>query len=414
MLTSIWTRRQFLSTSGMGGAAALGLGGCAASVPVQSVVAEGGSTVRAIGQPMPNGVELPASPPPRPTGDSVGYAIVGLGDFALKQIMPRIGQASRSHIAALVSGNPAKLTRVAEAYSVPETSRYSYEDFDRIADDAGVDAVYVILPTALHPVFTERAFAAGKHVLTEKPMALSSQDCARMIAAAERANRKLMVAYRCHFEPHNLAAMELMRDGALGELRLIRTQHAYRAGPTTPAENWRFNRAYAGGGPLEDYGIYGLQAALYLSGEMPETISALTLQPAGDPRFSEIFAQVSTQMRFPSGTVAQLSTSYDRNGTNTVEVRGTDGALIGNPATSYGGQEFQLLSRGEHSTLSPGDPEVQFPRMLDHFAAAIRDNTTVRTPGAMGLRDARLIEAIYASAAEGRMVRLDPDGTMRS
>jgi glucose-fructose oxidoreductase len=383
-----------------------------AAGPAAALLQAGGA-VRAAGQPMPDGVELPAAPPRRERPDSVGFAIVGLGDYALKQMMPRFGQAERAHVAAIVSGNPDKLQRVGGAYGVPPDARYSYETFANIASDSRIDAVYIVLPSGLHADWTVQAFAAGKHVLCEKPMALSSAECEHMIAASRRADRKLMIAYRSHFEPHNLEAMELMAQDAVGPVRLLRTEQSYRMGPTNPSENWRVSRALAGGGPLEDLGIYGLQAALYLSREMPESISATTFRPAGDPRFSEIFAHVASQWRFPSGAVAHLATSYDSSGTNFVHVRGTTGALIMDPATNYSGQKMTLEGR-DRREIRPGDPEVQFARQLDHLADAIRDGTRIRTPGEMGLRDLRLIEAIYASAAAGRTVNLNPDGTMRS
>ncbi len=238
---------------------------------------------RAAGQRMPDGVELPATPPQRKRADSVGFAVVGLGNYALKQMMPRFAQAERAHVAALVSGNPDKLRRVGDSYGVPADARYSYETFAKLASDNRVDAVYVVVPSGLHADWATRAFAAGKHVLCEKPMALSSAECEHMIAASRRADRKMMIAYRSHFEPHNLKAMELMAQNAFGQLRLIRSEQSYRMGPTSPGENWRANRALAGGGPLEDLGIYGLQAALYLAREMPESISATTFRPAGDP-----------------------------------------------------------------------------------------------------------------------------------
>ena len=364
------------------------------------------------GQPLPGGVRLPATPPRRRREDSVGIAIVGLGGYALNQIMPRVDQAERMHISALVSGNPAKLAQVGDAYGVPADARYSYADFDKIAADDRIDAVYIILPSAFHADFTIRAFAAGKHVLCEKPMALSSAECEAMIAAGRRANRKLMIAYRCHFEPYNVEAMRLMREQAVGTIRLIRTDQSYRAGPTTPAQNWRFNRALAGGGPLEDYGLYGLQSALYLSGEMPDSISATTFQPKGDPRFTEIFAHVASQLTFPSGAVAQLATSYDAAGANLAQVRGTDGTLIMDPATAYAGHKMRIEGR-EGRDFTPGDPTTQFAGQLNHFANAVRDNTPILTGGEMGLRDVRLIEAIYASARAGRTVKLAPDGRMR-
>ncbi len=366
---------------------------------------------RAEGQPIPNGLELPTTTPPPRRLDSVGFAIVGLGNYALRQMMPRFSDAERAHISAIVSGNPEKLARVGDAYGVPEDARYSYETFADIASDDRTDAVYIVLPSGLHADWTNRAFEAGKHVLCEKPMALSSAECESMIAASRRADRKLMIAYRSHFEPHNLEAMELMAQGAVGELRLLRTEQSYRMGPTSPSENWRANRALAGGGPLEDLGIYGLQAALYLTREMPESITATTLQPANDPRFAEIFAQVSSQWRFPSGAVAQLATSYDSAGINMVEARGTTGALIMNPATGYSGQTLTLAG-SERREINPGDPRVQFARQLDHLADVIRDDAPIRAPGEMGLRDVRLIEAIYASAAAGQTMRLKPDGTI--
>ncbi|WP_375421060.1 Gfo/Idh/MocA family oxidoreductase [uncultured Sphingomonas sp.] len=358
-------------------------------------------------------MKLPSSPPRRKRPDSVGFAIVGLGGYALNQMMPRFEQTERAHIAAIVSGSADKLRRVGEAYGIPPDARYSYADYARIAADKRIDAAYIVLPTGMHAAWAIRAFAAGKHVLCEKPMALSSADCERMIAAGRRANRKLMIAYRSHFEPYNLEAMKLMRQKAVGDIRLVRTEQSYRMGPTSPGENWRTNRALAGGGPLEDFGIYGLQSALYLTGEMPESISATTFRPTDDPRFAEIFAHVSSQWRFPSGAVAQLVTSYDSAGANFAHVRGTKGVLIMDPATSYAGQKMTLEVGGSRE-LNPGDPSVQFARQLDHFADAVRDGTAIKTPGEMGLRDVRLIEAIYASAKAGRTVDLTPDGRMRS
>lgn len=398
------SRRGFIETTG---ALAATLTTTASSaMPLQSTAAQ------LKGQPLPGGVRFPATPPRKKRDDSVGIAIVGLGGYALNQIMPRVDQAERMHIAALVSGNPDKLAQVGDAYGVPADARYSYADFDKIAADDRIDAVYVILPSAFHADFTIRAFAAGKHVLCEKPMALSSAECEAMIAAGRRANRTLMIAYRCHFEPYNVEAMRLMRERAVGTIRLIRTDQSYRAGPTTPAQNWRFNRALAGGGPLEDYGLYGLQSALYLSGEMPDSISATTFQPKGDPRFTEIFAHVASQLTFPSGAVAQLATSYDAAGANLAQVRGTDGTLIMDPATAYAGHTMRIEGRNARD-FTPGDPTTQFAGQLNHFANAIRDNMPILTGGEMGLRDIRLIEAIYASARARRTVKLAPDGRMR-
>jgi predicted dehydrogenase len=222
---------------------------------------------------------------------------------------------ARAHIAAIVSGNPDKLRRVGDAYGVPTDARHSYDAFEKIASDKRINAVYIVLPTDLHADWAIRGFAAGKHVLCEKPLALLSADCEGMIAAARNAKRKLMIAYRSEFEPYNLKAMRLMEQKAIGTVRLMRTEQPYHMG--RPAGRKLADRSRAGGGgPLEDYGIYGLQAALYLTGEMPERISATAFRLTGDPRFAEIFVHVSSQWLFPSGAMAQLATSYDSAGTS--------------------------------------------------------------------------------------------------
>jgi predicted dehydrogenase len=383
-----------------------GLGGSLAGSPWLALPASAQTSLprRAIGRPFPN-MQLPGSPPPAPRAGSVGFAVMGLGYYGLAKVMPALAQGQRCHVAAVVSGNPEKAARAAAAYGLSQDATYSYDNFDAIARDERVEAVYIVLPSGLHAEWTARAFAAGKHVLCEKPMALSSAECEHMISAAQLADRKLMIAYRCHFEPYNLRAMELVRAGAVGKVESIETLQQYRSGPTTPADNWRVVRALAGGGPLEDYGIYGLQAALYLGGEQPARISAQTVQPANDPRFTEIFASVRTQMQFPSGASASLFTSYDTEpGRNRVAVTGDAGTLVMEPATGYDGQRMTLTSNGNTEELVPGDPTVQFHLQCDHFADAIRDDVTILTPGEMGLRDVKLMEAIYAAAASGNEV----------
>lgn len=392
------SRRHFLQVSGAGLAAAPWIAGCAA--------AQSASIPRkAMGMPWPNWGELPDTPPEVKPG-SIGVAVVGLGGYAIGKAMPALSAAERTHVAAVVSGNPEKAAKVAAAYGLPDDAIYSYDTFARIADDDRIEAVYIVLPTGLHADWTEMAFAAGKHVICEKPMALSAAECERMIAASHKAGKKLMIAYRCHFEPVNLTAIDLLRDGAVGTIGTLETANNYRFGPATPANDWRLVKALAGGGPLEDYGLYGLQAAMYLTGEAPVSVRASAEQPAGDPRFTEVFATVRAELSFPSGAVAKVETSYDSDPLNMVAVAGTGGVLRMQPANGYSGNTITLERNGITEAVSAGDSDLQFERMCAHFADAIRDGTEIRTPGEMGLRDLKLIEAIYRAAASGSTVTL--------
>jgi predicted dehydrogenase len=237
-------------------------------------------------------------------------------------------------------------------------------------------------------------------------MALSVAECDRMIAASERANRKLMIGYRCHFEPFNLAAMQLMRDKTIGDIQWIGAKHQYTMGPTSPAQNWRVQRVQAGGGALEDYGIYGVQAALYLTGEMPVAVTATTTTLTNDSRFEEIPATVENRFEFPSGAVADLATSYNAPGANEVLVRGSEGELVMRPATGYGGHNMTLVRNGREEDLRPGTPLIQSQLMMDHFAQAIRQNSPIIVGGDMGRRDVFLMEAIYRAAEQGGPLRL--------
>lgn len=133
----------------------------------------------------------------------IGYAIVGLGSYATRQIMPNFAGCDHARLVALVSGTPAKLDQYGADYGIPKTHRYSYAQFDRIRDNPDIDVVYVVLPNSLHAEYSIRAAQAGKHVMCEKPMAVSVAECQAMIAACKKAGTKLMIGYRSRFEPYN-------------------------------------------------------------------------------------------------------------------------------------------------------------------------------------------------------------------
>ena len=339
------------------------------------------------------------------TSRKVGYAIVGLGSYATRQIMPQFANASHSRLAALVSGTPEKLEQYGAEYGVPERSRYSYANFDSIRDNADVDVVYVILPNSMHAEYTIRAARAGKHVLCEKPMAVSSAECEAMITACRAAGRKLMIGYRSHFEPHNIHAMQLAHDSAVGRRRLVQSEHGFPIGD--PAQ-WRLDRELAGGGSMMDIGIYSVQALRYMAGEEPVAVTATDHTDRSDPRFREVEDRIAWNFLYPSGLIGQGFSSYS-SGHNHIRLTGDDGWIDLEPATSYSGQQMRVRRGWEEAEAvePPAGPAVnQFVGQLDHMAESVLTGRQPIVPGEEGLRDMRLIEAIYRSAREGRTIHL--------
>ena len=331
----------------------------------------------------------------------VGYAIVGLGGYA-NVIMPRFAECRHSRLTALVSGDPAKARRIAAEYGVPERNIYDYGNFDRIRDNPDVDIVYVILPVALHHEYTLRA-AAGKHVLCEKPMAMNAREAAEMIAACRAANVKLMIGYRSWFESHNREAMRMTQAGELGPLRLVTSQHGFNIGDP---DQWRLDPGLSGGGSMMDIGIYSLQSARYLTGEEPVEVAAFEQTDRSDPRFRAVEDTLLFQMRFPSGAVADGVSSYSSNHARSRAV-GAAGWLDMEPATGYGGHRIRVHLEGrtrEHEP--PALPLNQFSGQLDHLSQCVMTGAEPIVPGEEGLRDMRIIEALYQAARERRPVAL--------
>ncbi len=345
---------------------------------------------------------LPLEPSKR-----VGYALVGIGRLAIEAVVPAFARSRRSRIAALVTGDVAKGRVLAASIGRSDTDVLGYADFERLGDRPDVDAVFVLLPNALHLEYTSRAAAIGKHVLCEKPMANSVADCEAMIAACHAADVRLMIAYRQQYEPNNRALAAMIRDGRLGTIRQFFACNAQNQGD--PAQ-WRHDRALAGGGALPDIGIYCLNAARFLSGEEPVEVQAQIATTAGDPRFRDVEETVQFQMRFPSGLLAQCATSYGAHLSRFVRVNGTLGWAEMAPAFSYHGLRLRgsRLVDGIETAFEPSIADAdQFALEIDHMSACVRSGIEPHTGGEEGLQDQRVIEAIYEAARSGGTVALD-------
>src|SRR5450432_3463362 len=164
---------------------------------------------------------------PDPPGKKLGWAIVGLGSLAINQILPAFAKCEQSKVVALVSGHPDKANKLAARYGVSPKSIYNYQNYDTLRDNPEVDVIYIVLPNGMHAEYTVRGHQAGKHVLSEKPMANTPAECQQMIDAAKKADRKLMVAYRCRYEPYNVEAIRMARQQELGPTKVILADHGF-------------------------------------------------------------------------------------------------------------------------------------------------------------------------------------------
>jgi predicted dehydrogenase len=329
----------------------------------------------------------------------LGFALCGLGELSTQQIAPALQVTERCRLAGVITDTPAKAAEWRSRYGFPERSVYTYDTMHRMADNANIDVVYIVTPNALHLEHAVAAAKAGKHVLCEKPMEISADRCQLMIEALKAADRRLAVAYRCQFEPHHLECIRIARAHEFGVLKAIDAYFGFQAGPG----GWRLKRALSGGGPLMDVGIYALQASRYITGEEPTWISGITT--VGDPaRFSEVEESVLWQARFPSGAVAHCGASYNCSPLGYLRAVAERGWFALEPAFDYQG------IRGSRSDGKPINfPSInQFAAEMDDFARCILEKRPSRVPGEEGLRDVRIMTAIYESARSGRPVELQP------
>lgn len=331
-----------------------------------------------------------------------GYAVVGIGGLTQSDILPAFAKTKRARLTALVSGDLQKAAQFAKKYGVPEKGLYTYDTFDKIADNPDIDAVYIVLPNNLHAEFTIRAHKAGKHVLVEKPMANTVAECEAMIAAAKDAKKLLSVAYRLRYEPYTQEMIRLAREQVYGRPRLIRTEAGFYIGPN----QWRLSKKAAGGGSMMDIGIYALNAARYLSGEEPVEVFAMESTDRNDPRFKEegIEDTVAFDLRFPSGLLASCVSSYS-TWLDRFRVHAEKGTFELEPGLARRGLAMRVMESGR---LVPRElPQVDhFAAMMDDLAECAATGKSVLTDGQDGLNDIRIIHAIYESAKTGRPVRL--------
>ncbi len=326
----------------------------------------------------------------------LGIALVGLGGYSTGQLAPALQQTEHCYLAGIVTGTPSKAETWKQKYNIPQSNIYNYENYDAIKDNPDIDIVYVVLPNAMHAEYSIRAAQAGKHVICEKPMAITVEDCDRMIDASKMAGKMLSIGYRLHFDPYHLEMVRLGTQKIYGPIKKMNAGFSFVA----PKGIWRLDKKMAGGGPLMDLGIYCLQGICYTTGMEPVAVTAQSAPISDKEKFVDIEETLTWQMEMPDGLIAACTTSYSQR-MNMLRAEAEKGWFELSPAFNYSGLKGKTSGGTmEYPALS------QQARQMDDFALAIKNNRSSPVPGEMGRRDMKIITAIYEAMRTGKRVAL--------
>jgi predicted dehydrogenase len=331
-------------------------------------------------------------------GKKLNIALCGLGRYA-GYLAEGIQTTQYCRVAGIVTGTPAKAEDWKKRYNILPSNIYNYENFDQIASNKDIDLVYVVLPNSMHKEFTIRAARAGKHVIVEKPMAITEKDCEEMIDACNKARVQLALGYRLHYEPFNMEIKRLGQEKVFGQVRLIEASLGYKSGDPT---EWRLKKAMAGGGPLMNLGVYCVQCCRYVSGEEPISVTAQFGPVTNETLFSEVEESITWQLNFPSGLLSTSTSSYNC-GVDRFYASADDGFFELSPAISYG-PFVGRTSKGEMHF-----PEInQQGTQCDAIAKVLLANQKLPShiSGEEGKKDVRILQAVYEAAGTGKKISL--------
>ena len=321
-------------------------------------------------------------------GQVLRVAIMGLGGYG-SRVAEAMESCTRAKLVGVISGTPSKIKKWQAKYNIPEKNCYNYENFDNIKNNPDIDAVYVITPNGLHKEQAIRVAKAGKHVISEKPMAVNASEAQEMVDACKAANVKLLIGYRMHFEPKTLEIVRMRMDGELGKVKFFQGLSGFTIGDP---KQWRLDKKLSGGGSLMDIGIYSINGARYMIGEEPIWVTAQETK-TDTTKFKEgVDETIQFQLGFPSGAVASCLSTYNMENLDRFFVTGDKGYGLLNPATGYGPIEGET-NKGKLTQPHKTHQTVQ----MDEMAAIIFDNRKPVIPvdGEEGVKDMKIIDAIY-------------------
>lgn len=329
--------------------------------------------------------------------ERLGVALVGLGYYSTDLLAPALQLTRYCSLKGIVTGSPEKAMRWQQQYGVPEKNTYNYQSFDKIAGNADIDVIYIVLPPSMHAEYAIKAANAGKHVWCEKPMALTVAECRAMIEACKKNRVKLSIGYRMQHEPNTQRIIRFRKDKTYGVVKEVIARAGYVDSRTT---HWK-QKKEMGGGSMYDMGVYPLNAARYVTGEEPMAVTAQQSTARPDI-YKDLDETMQFRLEFPGGAIAACETSFGKN-MNNLRVNCTGGWYTLEPFQSYSGINGMTSDGKTLNTVIPN----QQAKQMDEDALAILHNSPVLVSGEEGLRDIKVVEAVYRSVKESKRVLID-------
>jgi predicted dehydrogenase len=322
------------------------------------------------------------------------WGILSTADIGRKKVIPGMRKAARCEVAAIGSRDAATAQRVADELGIPRV----HGSYEALLADPDVDAVYIPVPNHLHAEWTIAAARAGKHVLCEKPLALSVADVERMVAVCETEGVRLMEAFMYRLHPSWVAVRELVASGRIGELRAVQSWFSFFNDDPTNIRNIR----ETGGGALLDVGCYTVNLSRMLFGGEPIRVEAsMTRDPA-----SGVDILTSGLLEFAGGGQATFGCSTRMEPDQRVHIYGREGRIsIGIPFNIPPDRPTQVfVTQGGDPPVAPKTETLTFETAdpytveAERFAEAVLDGGPLPTPTADAVGNMRVIEQIIAAA----------------
>ena len=331
--------------------------------------------------------------------DRLGVGLVGLGYYSTDLLAPALQHTKKCYLAGIVTGTPSKAEVWKKRHNIPDKNIYNYQNFDQIANNSDIDVIYVVLPPSMHREYAVRAAQAGKHVWCEKPMAMTVEECQAMIDACNKNKRSLAIGYRLHHEPNTQEYRRIVNNKLLGNVQKANCAAGYYDDRTN---HWK-QKKELGGGALYDMGVYSIQGArLGTNMEPIAVVSAKTSTTRPEIYKNGLDETTIATLEFPGGVLATIKTSFGEN-INFLDITCQKGEIKISPYQSYSGvRGSSPLGEINHVYQVPW----QQAKQMDDDAMAIMQGKPMLVPGEEGLRDIRVVEAIYKSAATGEPVKI--------